>query len=190
MRWALTIFSYKYTLLFRSTTQYGNADVMMAATSWESEGDPGPSWVGTFDWRLERFSHAHSWFVHGQERLSIISGAAVCAAWVANCSDGETEAILESEVGVVSVWWVSPVSLPLLGNNPQEIWLCSSDCFLPAGTRELGMRLLTVGAKIKFTFCFRTMVVLRYEPSSKTDVEFLLRKRITHRFYGRTLTRL
>ena len=28
MRWALTLSSYEYTLVFRSTTQHGNADVM------------------------------------------------------------------------------------------------------------------------------------------------------------------
>ena len=42
----------------------------------------------------------------------------------------------------------------------------------------------TVGAKTKFTFRFRTTVVLRYEPSSKNRVKLLLRKCSTHRFYG------
>ena len=51
----------------------------------------------------------------------------------------------------------------------------------------------TVGVKIKFTFRFRTTVVLRYEMSSKNGVKILLRKRSMHRFYGsrtgETLTR-
>ena len=42
----------------------------------------------------------------------------------------------------------------------------------------------TVGAKIKFTFHFRTTLVLRYGPCLKDGVKFLLRKRSTHRFYG------
>ena len=44
--------------------------------------------------------------------------------------------------------------------------------------------LSTVGSKIKFMFRFRTMVILRYELSSKNGVKFLLRKRSTHRFYS------
>ena len=47
MRWALTLFSYEYTLVFRSTTQHGNADAMSQLPLPESPREiPDPTkWV-------------------------------------------------------------------------------------------------------------------------------------------------
>ena len=54
--------------------------------------------------------------------------------------------------------------------------------------RQLLLQLFAVAVKIKFTFCFRSTVVLLCEPSSKNGMKF------THRFYGfrmgKALTRL
>ena len=47
-----------------------------------------------------------------------------------------------------------------------------------------------VGAKIKFTFRFRTMVILRYKPCSKNSVNFYYGSVVRIVCTGETLTRL
>ena len=117
MRWALTLSSYEYTLVFRSTTQHGNADAMSRLPLPESPREiPDPA-----EWVLLIEGLKDSPISSAQIRLwtrrdsLIIPGAAVCAAGVAGSGDRGTEAILESEVGCLL--WGSKVIVPPPGRN-------------------------------------------------------------------------
>ena len=89
MRWTLTLFYYKYTLVFRSTTQHGIADVMSRMPLPESLKeilDPS-KWVLLIEGLKDSLNFVSTDSYMDKDRLSIIPGAAVCVAGVAYCGN-------------------------------------------------------------------------------------------------------